>query len=69
MLAELFASGFSWGADAVGKHTYCAQPEVKGREIMVAFEDFLKDHPQMGGEPYGAAMAATLSEAFPCAGN
>jgi hypothetical protein len=72
MLAEIivsaFASGFSWGGDASGRHTYCAPPDLKGPKIMVAFEAFLVDHPQMAGQPYGAAMAATLSRAFPCAG-
>jgi Rap1a immunity proteins len=68
VIASAFASGFSWGGDVAGKHAYCAEPDVKGREIMSAFEGFLRDHPQMGGEPYGAAMAATLSRAFPCAG-
>jgi Rap1a immunity proteins len=68
VIASAFASGFSWGGDANGKHVYCAEPGVKGREIMSAFENFLKDHPQMAGEPCGAAMAATLSRAFPCRG-
>jgi hypothetical protein len=72
MLAEViagaFASGFSWGGDASGRHTYCAPPNLTGPKIMVAFEAFLGDHPQMAGQPYGAAMAATLSRAFPCAG-
>ena len=68
VIASAFASGFSWGEDVAGKHTYCAEPEVKGGEIMSAFERFLRDHPQMAGEPYGAAMAATLGRAFPCAG-
>ena len=35
---------------------------------MSAFEGFLRDHPQMASEPYGAGMAATLSQAFPCTG-
>jgi hypothetical protein len=70
VIASAFASGFSWGGDVAGKHTYCAEPDVdvKGREIMSAFQRFLRDHPQMAGEPYGAAMAATLGWAFPCAG-
>jgi hypothetical protein len=33
---------------------------------MSAFERFLKDNPKMAGESYGAAMAASLSQAFPC---
>lgn len=68
VIASAFASGFSWGADAGGKHAYCAPPDLKGGEIMAAFEGFLGDHPQMAGSPYGAAMAATLGRAFPCNG-
>ena len=33
---------------------------------MSAFEQFLKDNPKMADEPYGAAMAGTLIQAFPC---
>ena len=72
MLAEViggaFASGFSWGADAGGNHVYCAPPDLTGGEIMAAFEEFLSNHPQMASSPYGVAMAATLSRAFPCNG-
>src|SRR5271163_100232 len=68
MIASAFASGFSWGGDLAGKQVYCAQLDVKGHEIMSAFEVFLRDHPRMASEPYGAAMAATLSGAFPCTG-
>jgi hypothetical protein len=68
MIASAFASGFSWGGNAAGKQVYCAQFDVKGHEIMSAFEGFLRDHPQMASEPYGAAMAATLSTAFQCTG-
>lgn len=68
VIAGAFASGFSWGGDASGRHTYCAPPNLTGPKIMVAFEVFLGDHPLMAGQPYGAAMAATLSRAFPCAG-
>jgi hypothetical protein len=68
VIASAFASGFSWGGDMAGKHVYCAEPDVKGQEIMSALEGFLRDHPQMAGEAYGAAMAATLSRAFRCTG-
>jgi hypothetical protein len=54
VIASAFASGFSWGGDAVGKHVYCAQPNIKGREIMDAFEGFLKSHPMIAEQPYGA---------------
>ena len=33
---------------------------------MTAFEQFLRDNPKLGNEPYGAAAAETLSKAFPC---
>jgi hypothetical protein len=68
MIASAFASGFSWGGNVAGKQVYCAQFDVRRHEIMSAFEGFLRDHPQMASEPYGAAMAATLSRAFPCTG-
>ena len=66
VIASAFASGFSWGGDAAGKRVYCASPDIKGGQIMSAFEDFLRDNPKMADEPYGAAMAGTLSKAFPC---
>ena len=66
MIASTFASGFAWGGEAAGKHVYCASPDLKGREIMSAFERFLQDNPDMAEKPYGDAMSATLSRAFPC---
>jgi Ssp1 endopeptidase immunity protein Rap1a len=66
MIASAFASGFSWGGDAAGKRAYCASPNLKGGQIMSAFEEFLRDNPMMADQPYGAAMAGTLSKAFPC---
>jgi hypothetical protein len=66
VIASAFASGFSWGGEAGGKRAYCAQPDLKGRQIMSAFEEFLRDNPKMADQPYGAAMAGTLSKAFPC---
>jgi hypothetical protein len=68
VIASAFASGFSWGGEAAGKRVYCAPPDLKGPVIMSAFDEFLRDHPQMVGETYGAAMAATLRQAFPCTG-
>jgi Rap1a immunity proteins len=68
VIASAFASGFSWGGNAAGKHPYCAPADLKGGQIMSAFEAFLRDHPQLSGEPYGAAMAATVTQTFPCSG-
>src|SRR5258708_7842052 len=66
VIASAFASGFSWGGDVAGKRAYCASPDLKGGQIMGAFEQFLRDNPKMADAPYGSAMAGTLSKAFPC---
>jgi hypothetical protein len=66
VIASAFASGFSWGGDAAGKRTYCAPPDLKGRQIMRAFEDLVKDNPTLGDRPYGESMAGTLIKSFPC---
>ena len=68
VIGSAFASGISWGTDARPKLVSCAPPDLKGGEIMAAFEGFLGDNPQLAGSPYGAAMAATLRRAFPCSG-
>ena len=68
VIASSFASGFSWGGDAAGKRPYCGPPDLKGQQIMSAFEEFLRDNPKMADQPYGAAMAGTLSKTFPCSG-
>jgi hypothetical protein len=66
VIASAFASGFSWGGTNAGKRIYCASPDLKGGQIMSAFEVFLKVNPTMADEPYGAAMSETLRKAFPC---
>jgi len=68
VIASAFASGFSWGGDGAGERAYCAPPDLKGRQIMNAFDMFLRDNPTMADQPYGAAMAGTLKKAFPCSG-
>jgi hypothetical protein len=66
VIASAFASGFSWGGDATGKRTYCAPPDLKGRQIMSAFEELVRDNPALGDRPYGESMAGTLIKSFPC---
>ena len=68
MIASAFASGFSWGGEAAAKQVYCASPNLKGGEVMGALERFLQDNPDAAEKPYGNAMAATLTAAFPCRG-
>jgi hypothetical protein len=66
VIASAFASGFSWGGDAVRKRAYCAPPDLKGGEIMGALEAFVRDNPTLAERPYGGAMSETLRKAFPC---
>jgi hypothetical protein len=66
VIAAAFSSGLSWQGPIGGKQVYCPPAGLKGGEAMSAFERFLADHPQMAERPYGDAMAATLSRAFPC---
>jgi hypothetical protein len=66
VIASAFASGLSWGGHLGGTEVYCFSPNLGGREIMSAFERFLKANPNMAGKSYGAAMAASLHQAFPC---
>jgi hypothetical protein len=67
VIASAFASGFSWGGDTIGKRAYCAaSPDLKGHQIMSAFEEFLRNNPKTADEPYGAAMAGTLVKAIAC---
>jgi len=66
VIASAFSSGLSWRGSLARKEVYCPPPGLKGHEIMVAFERFLEDNPDMAERPYGDAMAATLSRAFAC---
>ena len=66
VIAAAFSGGLSWRGSLAGKEIYCPPPGLKGREIMISFEQFLKDNPDMADKPYGDAMAKTLSRAFPC---
>ena len=45
------------------KSTVC--PTSRGL-VMIAFDKFLEANPDMSERPYGDAMAASLSRAFPC---
>jgi Rap1a immunity proteins len=66
MIAAAFGSGLSWRGSLAGKDIYCPPPGLKGAQVMPAFEKFLEENPDMAERPYGNAMAATLSRAFPC---
>ena len=66
VIAAAFSGGLSWRGSLGGKQVYCPPPGLKGHEIMISFEQFLNDNPDMADKPYGDAMASTLSRAFPC---
>ena len=66
VIASAFASGLSWSASLGGKEVYCPPADLKGQQVMTALERFIEDNPDMAEKPYGDAMAATLSRAFPC---
>ena len=66
VIAAAFSGGLSWRGSLAGKEIYCPPPGLKGHEIMISFEQFLNDSADMANEPYGDAMASTLSRAFPC---
>ena len=69
VIASAFAGGLSWRGSLAGKEVYGPPPDFKGRQVMIAFEKFLEENPDMAEKPYGDAMAASLSRAYPCQTN
>jgi Rap1a immunity proteins len=66
VIASAFAGGLSWRGSLAGKDVYCPPPGFKGQQVMIVFEKFLEENPDLGEKPYGDAMAAALSRGFPC---
>jgi len=66
VIASAFAGGLSWRGSLAGKEIYCPPSDFKGRQVMIALEKFVETNPDMAERPYGDAMAASLSRAFPC---
>lgn len=66
VIASAFASGLFWGGHLGGTEVYCPAPNLGGREIMRAFQRFVEANPDMAVKPYGAALAASLHQTFPC---
>jgi hypothetical protein len=64
VIASAFASGFSWGGDAAGKRGYCASPDIKGGQIMSAFEEFLRENPKMADQPLSVVSAFETAGGF-----
>ena len=66
VIASAFSNGLSLHSSLGGKDVYCPPPGLNGHKIMSAFAQFLEENPDMAERPYGDAMAASLSRAFPC---
>jgi Rap1a immunity proteins len=66
VIASAFASGLSWKGTLAGKEVYCPPQGFKGGQVMAALDQFLVSNPDMAEKSYGDAMAASLSQAFPC---
>jgi len=58
MIAAAFSGGRSWRGSLAGKEIYCPPPGLNGHEVMIAFENFLADHPEVADKPYGDAHDA-----------
>ncbi len=66
VIASAFAGGLSWNGSLAGKGIYCPPQGLKGQQVMSALEKYVGDNPDVAERPYGEAMAASLSRAFPC---
>ena len=58
-----------WSTARGGKAVHGQSPELKGQQVMSAFERLLEDNPAIVEKPCGDAMATSLSGAFPAAPN
>jgi hypothetical protein len=66
VIASAFAGGLSWNGSLAEKGIYCPPQGLKGQQVISALEKYVGDNPDMAERPYGEAMAASLSRAFPC---
>jgi|ERR1700722_351420 hypothetical protein len=64
--ASAFASGLSSKGTLGGKEVYCPPQGLKGGQVMTTLDQFLVSNPDVAEKSYGDAMAASLSQAFPC---
>ena len=71
LVAEVIGSAFASGLAAAGKlgggEVFCPPSDLGGKQIMSVLDRFVADNPDLADQPYGVAMAASLSRAFPCA--
>ncbi len=69
VIACAFASGMLWAGTIEGHPVYCLPPtaELTGHQVMSVLESFIADNPDAADKPYGFALSASLSRAFPCA--
>ena len=67
VIASAFASGLAAAGRLGGREVVCPPSDLGGKQIMSALQRFVDDNPDLADLPYGVAMAASLSRAFPCA--
>jgi hypothetical protein len=67
VIASAFASGLAAAGRLGGREIICPPSDLGGKQIMTALERFVDKNPNLADQPYGVAMAASLSRAFPCA--
>ena len=65
VIASAFASGLAAAGRLGGREVVCPPSDLGGKQI--GLERFVNDNPELADQPYGVAMAASLSRAFPCA--
>jgi hypothetical protein len=66
VIASAFASGLAWAGTLAERGVYCPPPGLDGPKVMSALESYVGQHPRVSDQPYGEALAAALSGAFPC---
>jgi hypothetical protein len=54
VIATAFASGLNWSALIGGWPVFCPPQGLRARDVLGAFERFLRDHPDMVDQTYGA---------------
>jgi hypothetical protein len=69
VIASAFASGFFWGGEAARKRVYCGSPDIKGAQIMDAFEQFLKNNSKVPTSPTVQRWRVRLARSSHALGN
>jgi hypothetical protein len=60
------ASGLTAAGSLGGREVFCPPSDLGRKQIISALERFVADNPAIADQPYGVAVAASLSGGFPC---